>query len=163
MERDSRSGGQEKASLEELVRERVREIIEVIVEQELEESLGAASSARVGAQRNGYRHGHRVRTLSTSLGASSIALPRARMEGADGKRHEWRSAIIPRYQRRTARVDEAILGVYLSGTNTRRLRVAWCAGSAAAREPVVERRGIASGGTVTGGLCRLGRTRLERA
>jgi putative transposase len=161
MERDSRSGGQEKASLEELVRERVREIIEVIVEQELEEALGAASSARVGAQRSGYRHGHRVRTLSTSLGASSIALPRARMEGADGKRHEWRSAIIPRYQRRTAQVDEAILGIYLSGTNTRRLRGG--AGSAAARDPVVERRGIASGGTVTGGLCRLGRTRLERA
>jgi len=122
MERGSRSGGQEKGSLEELVRERVREIIEVIVEQELEEALGAASSARVGAQRSGYRHGHRVRTLSTSLGASTIALPRARMEGADGKRHEWRSAIIPRYQRRTAQVDEAILGVYLSGTNTRRLR-----------------------------------------
>lgn len=35
MERDSRSGGQEKASLEELVRGRVREIIAVIVEQEL--------------------------------------------------------------------------------------------------------------------------------
>jgi hypothetical protein len=30
--------------------------------------------------------------------------------------------MIPRYQRRTERIDEAILGVYLSGTNTRRLR-----------------------------------------
>jgi putative transposase len=49
-------------------------------------------------------------------------LPRARLEGEDGRRREWRSAIIPRYQRRTERVDEAILGVYLSGTNTRRLR-----------------------------------------
>ena len=29
---------------------------------------------------------------------------------------------MPRYQRRTARVDEAILGVYLSGTNSRRLK-----------------------------------------
>ena len=29
---------------------------------------------------------------------------------------------MPRYQRRTARVDEAILGVYLSGGNTRRLK-----------------------------------------
>jgi putative transposase len=122
MERDSRSRGQGKGSLEELLRERVRGIIELIVEQELEEALGAASSARVGAQRAGYRHGHRARTLSTSLGASSIALPRARLEGADGKRHEWRSQIVPRYQRRTEQVDEAILGVYLSGTNTRRLR-----------------------------------------
>jgi len=122
MERDSRSGGQGKGSLEELLRERIRGTIEIIVEQELEDALGAASSERVGEHRAGYRHGHRARTLSTSLGASTIALPRARIEAEDGRRHEWRSQLIPRYQRRTERVDEAILGVYLSGTNTRRLR-----------------------------------------
>ena len=72
--------------------------------------------------RVGYRHGKRPRTLSTSLGATTIAMPRARIEGADGRRREWHSRVIPRYQRRTERVDEAILGVYLSGTNTRRLR-----------------------------------------
>ncbi len=49
-------------------------------------------------------------------------MPRARIEDDDGYRREWRSRMIPRYQRRTDRVDEAILGVYLSGTNTRRLR-----------------------------------------
>src|SRR2546427_9537672 len=122
MERDSRSGWQGKGSLEELMRERVRGTIEIIVEQELAEALGATSSERVGENRAGYRHGHRARTLSTSLGATTIAMPRARIEGEDGERHEWRSQIIPRYQRRTERVDEAILGVYLSGTNTRRLR-----------------------------------------
>jgi putative transposase len=122
MERDSRSTGDGKGSLEELLRERIRGTIELIVEQELEEALGAANSARVGEQRAGYRHGHRGRTLSTSLGATTIAMPRARTLDENGARHEWRSQIIPRYQRRTARVDEAILGVYLSGTNTRRLR-----------------------------------------
>ena len=122
MERDSRSGWQGKGSLEELMRERIRGTIELIVEQELQEALGAASSQRVGDQRAGYRHGHRGRTLSTSLGATTIAMPRARLEGADGQRHEWRSQLIPRYQRRTGRVDAAILGIYLSGTNTRRLR-----------------------------------------
>jgi putative transposase len=122
MERDSRSGAQGKVSLEELMRERIQHTIEVIVEQELEEALGAASSQRVGEQRAGYRHGHRSRTLSTSLGATTIAMPRARITSEDGQRHEWRSQMIPRYQRRTERVDEAILGVYLSGTNTRRLR-----------------------------------------
>jgi transposase-like protein len=122
MERDSRSGWQGKGSLEELMRERVRGTIEVIVEQELEEALGAASSERVGDRRSGYRPGRRARTLSTSLGATTIAMPRARIEGENGTRHEWRSQVIPRYQRRTERVDEAILGVYLSGTNTRRLR-----------------------------------------
>ncbi len=35
---------------------------------------------------------------------------------------EWSSRIVPRYQRRTQRIDEAILGVYLSGGNTRRIR-----------------------------------------
>ena len=49
-------------------------------------------------------------------------MARARVEGADGRRREWRSRMIARYQRRTGRVDEAILGIYLSGTNTRRLR-----------------------------------------
>ena len=75
-----------------------------------------------GLVRVGYRHGKRPRTLTTSLGATTIAMPRARVEGADGRRREWHSRVIPRYQRRTERVDEAILGVYLSGTNTRRLR-----------------------------------------
>jgi len=122
MEMDNKSPGRGKGLLEELLRERVRGIIEIIVEEELAAALGAASSARVGAQRSGYRHGHRARTLSTSLGATSIALPRARIADEDGQRREWRSQIIPRYQRRTERVDEAILGVYLSGTNSRRVR-----------------------------------------
>src|SRR5271154_1157073 len=122
MESDSRSSGEGKATLEALMRERIRATIEAIVDEELEAALGAERSARVGSVRAGYRHGKRERTLSTSLGATTIAMPRARIESADGQRSEWRSRMIPRYQRRTERVDEAILGVYLSGTNTRRLR-----------------------------------------
>src|SRR6267378_2091788 len=49
-------------------------------------------------------------------------MPRARLATEDGATTEWASAAVPRYQRRTARVDEAILGVYLSGGNTRRLK-----------------------------------------
>ena len=122
MESDSSSGWQGKGALEELMRERIRSTIEGIIEEELVTALGAARSQRSGPVRVGYRHGKRSRTLTTSLGPTTIAMPRARMEGEDGRRREWRSAIIPRYQRRTERVDEAILGVYLSGTNTRRLR-----------------------------------------
>jgi putative transposase len=121
METDSRSGWQEKGALEELMRARIRATIEAIVDEELAAALGASRSARVGAIRTGYRHGQRARTLTTSLGATTITMPRARIEADDGRDHEWQSRIIPRYQRRTERVDEAILGVYLSGTNTRRL------------------------------------------
>jgi putative transposase len=121
---DSRSGWQGKGALEDLMRERIRATIETIVEEELQEALGAARSQRAGAVRVGYRHGKRARTLTTSLGATTITMPRARVEDAQGQRREWHSRMIPRYQRRTERVDEAILGVYLSGTNTRRLRSA---------------------------------------
>jgi transposase-like protein len=122
MASDSRSGGPGKGTLEEVLRERIRVTIESIVAEELEAALGAAASQRVGPVRAGYRHGKRARTLTTSLGATTIAMPRARIEDDEGRRREWHSRMIPRYQRRTERVDEAILGVYLSGTNTRRLR-----------------------------------------
>lgn len=59
--------------------------IETIVEQELEEALGAARSQRVSEQRGGYRHGKRSRTLTTSLGPATIAMPRARMEDDAGR------------------------------------------------------------------------------
>jgi hypothetical protein len=40
----------------------------------------------------------------------------------NGMTAEWRNTTVARYQRRTTRVDEALLGVYLAGTNTRRLK-----------------------------------------
>ena len=122
MESDSSSGWQGKGALEELMRERIRTTIEGIIDRKWWPRWVRRRSQRSGPVRVGYRHGKRSRTLTTSLGPTTIAMPRARLEGEDGRRREWRSAIIPRYQRRTERVDEAILGVYLSGTNTRRLR-----------------------------------------
>src|SRR5436309_4376496 len=103
MESDSSSGWQGKGALEELMRERIRTTIEGIIDEELVAALGAARSQRNGPVRVGYRHGKRSRTLTTSLGPTTIAMPRARLEGEDGRRREWRSAIIPRYQRRTER------------------------------------------------------------
>jgi transposase-like protein len=108
-------------TLEAAIRWRIRETIETILEVELAAALGAGLSARVGDQRRGYRHGTRMRTLTTSNGPSVVEVPRARLrEGA--RTVEWRSEMLPRYQRRTARVDEAILGVYLAGGNSRRVR-----------------------------------------
>ena len=109
-------------SLEAAFRVRARAWIDAIVEEEIEAALGAAPSARVGAERQGYRHGTRERTLTTSLGPTTFAMPRARVMTPEGGTAEWRSALVPRYQRRSERVDEAILGVYLSGTNTRRIK-----------------------------------------
>ncbi len=109
-------------SLEMAIRQRARMLIDAIVEEELEHALGAAPSVRVGAARAGYRHGTRDRTLTTSLGPTTFAMPRARVVTPEGGTTEWRSELVPRYQRRSEQVDEAILGVYLSGTNTRRIK-----------------------------------------
>jgi putative transposase len=128
MERDSRKAIEEEGfawgldTIEAEIRDRVGGMIEAIVEEELEARLGAGRSQRVGAARTGYRHGARERQLTTSLGKTTIKLPRARLKGADGVESEWQSRIVPRYQRRTERVDTALLGAYLSGINTRRLR-----------------------------------------
>jgi hypothetical protein len=103
-------------TIEATMRARVRATIEAIVQEALEAALGARKSARVGDTRQGYRHGQRERTLTTSLGPATMAMPRARIQVADGTTAEWRSGTVARYQRRTVRVDEAILGVYLAGT-----------------------------------------------
>jgi putative transposase len=108
--------------LEMAIRQRARMLIDAIVEEELEHALGAAPSVRVGTARAGYRHGTRERTLTTSLGPTTFAMPRARVVTPEGGTTEWRSELVPRYQRRSEQVDEAILGVYLSGTNTRRIK-----------------------------------------
>jgi len=104
------------------IRSRIRNLIEGIVAEELEAALGAGKSQRVGAARGGYRHGSRERQLTTSLGPTTITMPRARLQDETGQESEWHSRVIRRYQRRTERVDGAILGLYLSGINTRRLR-----------------------------------------
>jgi len=129
MEHCTKKSGDEKEipawgpdTIEARMRQRIRETIEMVVEQELEAALGAALSARVGETRQGYRHGTRERTLTTSLGPTTIEMPRARVRQADGSTAEWRSHTVRRYQRRTTRVDEAILGVYLAGGNTRRIK-----------------------------------------
>ena len=102
----------EATSLETIIRRRARGLIDAIVEEELDAALGAAPSAHVGAGRQGYRHGTRERTLTTSLGPTTFAMPRARVRTGDGATTEWRSELVPRYQRRSTRVDEANLGVF---------------------------------------------------
>jgi transposase-like protein len=50
-------------------------------------------------------------------------MPRARLFDAAGEPAvEWHSAIVPRYQRRTRAVDQSLIGAYLAGANTRRIR-----------------------------------------
>jgi transposase-like protein len=109
--------------LSEAIRSRVREFIEQTVEEELEAALGAGRYERLEG-RQGFRHGHEDRTIGTSLGPAAISVPRGRLFGEDGSTREWSSRTLPRYQRRTAEIDNAVVSLYLCGANTRRIKTA---------------------------------------
>ena len=100
-----RDQSQVPTSLETMIRRRARGLIDAIVEEELEAALGAAPSSRIGVARHGYRHGTRERTLTTSLGPTTFAMPRARVRTVEGTTAEWRSELVPRYQRRSERAS----------------------------------------------------------
>jgi transposase-like protein len=109
--------------LETLIRGRIRDVIVEILDEELESALGAASHERV-ADRRGYRHGHRpARRLQTSFGPVSVEVPRGRVKTETGT-EEFESRVVRRYERRTRRLDAAVLTSYLAGTNTRKVKLA---------------------------------------
>jgi len=106
-----------------LLRRRVLEAVQVVLEEELSAALGSERYER-SEDRRGYRNGHETREITTELGLQTLQMPRGRIADADGKTREFHSAVVPRYARRTRKVDEAILGAYLAGANTRRIRKA---------------------------------------
>ena len=98
-------------SIEEMLRSRVRDAIEIVLEEELTEALGSGRYDRTET-RAGYRNGQVERAVTTEVGLQRIRIPRGRIRKARGASEEFRSEVLPRYARRTRRVDEAVLGVY---------------------------------------------------
>ena len=118
------------------VRDRVREFIEELIRGELDAVLArprygrrakGVEAAAASAGVVGHRHGSRTRSLTGTFGKTEIAVPRARLETADGKTAEWKSQSLRAYQRRTLAADALIAASYLAGTNTRRVRRALAA------------------------------------
>ena len=106
------------------LRKRVLEANEVVLEEEVDQALGCCSYERA-EDRRGYRNGAETRRVTTSVGTRELRVPRARVRDEErGETTEFRSELLPRYARRTREVDEAILGTYLSGANSRRVRKA---------------------------------------
>lgn len=111
------------------VRARVRGFIEELIRGELDAVLTRRRYERGKKPDDagkvaviGHRHGSRTRTLTGTFGAIELAVPRARLNAADGKTTEWKSEGLRAYQRRTLAAEALIAGCYLAGTNTRRVR-----------------------------------------
>src|SRR6201995_2831931 len=129
------------------LRDGVRDFIQTMIEGELEAVLSRPRYARRpkadpentgGCGIAGHRHGHRSRSLLGTLGRVEMAVPRARLDTAEGTTTEWKSTALRAYQRRTKQADSLIAGAYLAGANTRRVRRALAAvfGGAVSKDTV---------------------------
>ncbi|RFP88230.1 IS256 family transposase [Rhodobacteraceae bacterium 63075] len=108
--------------IEDRLRANIRSTIEAVFSEELDTFLGRLRYGREAGAAKGYRHGHRDRQITGTFGTETISVPRARVENEDGKVREWRSKALPRYRRLTKTAEALITSVYLSGTNTRRVK-----------------------------------------
>jgi transposase-like protein len=108
--------------IEDRLRANIRTTIEAVFQEELDSFLGRLRYSRESGVAKGYRHGTRDRQITGTFGTETVSVPRARLEDEDGKAREWRSKALPRYQRLTKAAEALITAVYLSGTNTRRVK-----------------------------------------
>ena len=109
--------------IEAQLRRHIREALDVALAEELAAALGSDRHERTDGRR-GYRNGTVERTLTTPDGTRTVTVPRGRIAGSDDTTAEFHSQLLPRYARRTREIDEAILGCYLGGVNSRRIRTA---------------------------------------
>lgn len=107
--------------LVEVIRQQVHGMIERVLEEELAATLGTGRYDRAEG-RQGYRHGHVGRVLTSPQGPTRLRVPRGRLWAAAGRTVEWTRHLLARYRRRMRSVDAAVLGCYLGGVNTRRVK-----------------------------------------
>jgi len=108
--------------IEDRLRANIRGTIEAVFNEELNGFLGRLRYGREAGAAKGYRHGNRDRQITGTFGSETISVPRARITDEVGRISEWRSKALPRYQRLTRTAEALIASVYLSGTNTRRVK-----------------------------------------
>lgn len=97
------------------------EALEDLLREEIKEAVGAMRHERT-AERQGYRNGSYERAVVTAGGEATIEMPRAVVKNEQGELVEHRSRVLPAGARRIPAVDEVILGAYLGGVNTRKIR-----------------------------------------
>ena len=93
-----------------------------VFDEELAAFLARLKDSRLQGEVKGYRHGRRERQLTTTLGAETVSVPRARLPDGSGHSSEWCSQVLRAYQRRTQRVEAFITSAYLAGAHTRRVK-----------------------------------------
>ena len=102
-----------KHNLKDLVRSSVEETLNALPDKEADELVNARKYERSG-DRQGYRSGHYKRNFQTTAGEVELKVPK--LKGVP-----FETAIIERYRRREASVEEALIEMYLAGVSVRRV------------------------------------------
>lgn len=102
-----------KDHLGEMVRGTVEETLNEMLEQEAEQLVGAERYERTEGRKD-TRAGHYNRNLETKAGKVRLRVPKLR-------NLSFETAIIERYKRREASVEEALIEMYLAGVSVRRV------------------------------------------
>jgi len=99
--------------LGELVRGTVEETLNQLLDAEADQLCNAARYERTEGRKD-TRAGHYSRGLETQAGKVTLKVPKLRET-------KFETAIIERYQRREASVEEALIEMYLAGVSVRRV------------------------------------------
>lgn len=102
-----------KDHLGKMVRGTVEETLNGMLEQEADHLVGAGRYERAEGRKD-TRAGHYNRNLETKAGKVNLKVPKLR-------KLTFETAIIERYQRREASVEEALIEMYLAGVSVRRV------------------------------------------
>ena len=105
--------GQLRGHIDEAVRSSVEETLNALLDAEADQICGAQRYER-SADRVDTRAGHYERKLETKAGAVQLRVPKLR-------NLPFETAIIERYRRREASVEEALVEMYLAGVSVRRV------------------------------------------
>jgi len=105
--------GMVKGHLNKIVKGTVEETLNELLEADAERLCNAARYERTEARKD-RRAGHYSRKLQTKAGEVKIKVPKLRTL-------QFETAIIERYRRREASVEEALVEMYLAGVSVRRV------------------------------------------
>jgi putative transposase len=105
--------GQLRGHIDEAVRSSVEETLNGLLDAEADQICGAERYQR-SADRVDTRAGHYERQLETKAGSVKLKVPKLRSL-------PFETAIIERYRRREASVEESLVEMYLAGVSVRRV------------------------------------------
>jgi transposase-like protein len=102
-----------RSHLDTLVKDSVEDTLNALLDAEADEMCGAQRYER-SADRVDTRAGHYERQLHTKAGEVTLKVPKLR-------RQTFETAIIERYKRREASIEESLIEMYLAGVSVRRV------------------------------------------